>query len=73
MSVIVKCPDDKIRMFCKGADNVIKSKVKQNSDYIPQANDALLKFASNGLRTLMIAYKEISNDVYNQWNKEYLV
>ena len=73
MSVIVECPDKKIRMFSKGADSAIKSKIKLNPEYLQQANDALVKFARSGLRTLMIAFKEINRDDYDQFNKEYFV
>jgi magnesium-transporting ATPase (P-type) len=73
MSVIVKCPDGKIRLFCKGADMEIRRRITQNPEQIPTTNRALIKFARLGLRTLMIAYKELNEEEYEEWNKEYVV
>ena len=73
MSVIVKCPDGKIRMYCKGADSVVKNKISLNVEKLEFANKALLKFARKGLRTLMIAYKEITEIEYQEWSNEYSV
>lgn len=73
MSVIVKCPDGKIRMFSKGADNEIRRRITRNPEQIIKTNRALIKFASLGLRTLMIAYKELTEQEYHEWNNEYIV
>jgi phospholipid-transporting ATPase len=72
MSVIVKCPDNKIRIYCKGADSVIRDKITQNPELLKYTEDHLMEFAKEGLRTLMIAYREISEEEYQKWHKEYL-
>uniref|UniRef100_A0A670Z4S3 Phospholipid-transporting ATPase n=1 Tax=Pseudonaja textilis TaxID=8673 RepID=A0A670Z4S3_PSETE len=62
MSVIVKMPDGKIYLFCKGADSSIFPRV-------PEAEAQKTKVhveqnAVDGYRTLCVAYKEISPAVY---------
>ena len=71
MSVIVECPDKKIRLFSKGADSVISELITENESLIEKTNNHLIKFAKKGLRTLMIAYREISNEEYLIFEREY--
>lgn len=33
MSTIVRCPDGKIKLFCKGADTVILERLTENQPY----------------------------------------
>ncbi len=72
MSVVVRCPDNIIRIYCKGADSVIREKITLNSELLNYTEDHLMQFAKEGLRTLMIAYREISDNEYQQWHKDYL-
>jgi len=72
MSVIIKCPDGIIRLYCKGADTVIRKLIKNNKDLLQYTDQHMLMFAQEGLRTLMIAYKEIPEKEYIEWNKKYL-
>jgi len=71
MSVIVKCPDKKIRLFIKGADSVIRERVTKNPEIIKDTDKFLMNFAQRGLRTLMVAYKEIGEKEYDEWSDEY--
>lgn len=71
MSVILKCPDNKIRLFIKGADSAIRERISQNRDLIKDSDTHLLHFAQKGLRTLMIAYKELSLREYEDWSDDY--
>ena len=72
MSVVIKCPDGKIRLFTKGADTVIRKLITLNKELVEITDQHLLDFAHSGLRTLMIAYKEIPEHEYNEWNQKYL-
>ena len=64
--------DDTIRVMCKGADSIIipllkkgqESKIKKTLEFLDQ-------FSKEGLRTLVIAEKIISDSDYQIWNKEY--
>ncbi|POW20980.1 hypothetical protein PSHT_02928 [Puccinia striiformis] len=73
MSTIVRCPDDKIRLLCKGADSIIMSRLKpdQDEDLKRRVNQDLESFASDGLRTLLIASREVSEEEYLEFQQEY--
>ncbi|XP_072467859.1 phospholipid-transporting ATPase IB isoform X7 [Notamacropus eugenii] len=71
MSVIVRTPSGQIRLYCKGADNVIFERLSENSEFTEQTLCHLEYFATEGLRTLCIAYADISEDVYREWSVIY--
>lgn len=73
MSVIVKCPDGRIRVYMKGADSIVRERISLNSSLIETTDSFLLNFSRDGLRTLMIAYKEMSQSEYFAWEKDYIV
>ena len=71
MSVIIKNPEGKIILYTKGADSIIEkliNKNSKNSDEFSSTIENLNKFAKKGLRTLMLAYKELNEDEYMDWN-----
>jgi phospholipid-translocating ATPase len=73
MSAIIRMPDGKIFLYCKGADSVIYSRLKrgEQSSLRKSTAEHLEMFAREGLRTLCVARKEISEDDYQAWNKEH--
>ncbi|KAJ3217909.1 hypothetical protein HDU67_007060 [Dinochytrium kinnereticum] len=72
MSSIVRCPDGKIRLYIKGADTVILERLsKENNPYVDSTCVLLEEYATEGLRTLCIAYREIPDEEYNQWSQIY--
>lgn len=79
MSVIVRTPDGKIKLFCKGADSVIYERLaitKSNDsdnfiDFRKTTLDHLESFASEGLRTLCFAYADIPESQYEWWQDIY--
>lgn len=73
MSAIIRMPDGKIFLFCKGADSVIYSRLRRGEQAQLRKSTAehLEMFAREGLRTLCIAQKEISEEDYQAWNKEH--
>jgi len=73
MSAIVRMPDNKIILFCKGADSIIYSRLKRGEQPELRKSTAehLEMFAREGLRTLCIAQKELSEDEYQKWNIEH--
>ena len=79
MTVIVKDQrTGQIKVLVKGADSVINSLLaKLDADDIKDAKQSqirqstahcLLENAKQGLRTLLIAEKTISQNEYNEWN-----
>ena len=74
MSVIVKTPSNKYMVYTKGADSIIEQLLcadDKKSDLLKTTNEFLKKFATKGLRTLMVGYKEITEDYYNKWAEKY--
>uniref|UniRef100_A0A4W5K5F2 Phospholipid-transporting ATPase n=1 Tax=Hucho hucho TaxID=62062 RepID=A0A4W5K5F2_9TELE len=63
MSVIVRNPAGHIKLYCKGADTIIFDRLDPHSQ---QA------FAGEGLRTLALAYKDLDENVLEEWMKRLL-
>ncbi|XP_061173157.1 phospholipid-transporting ATPase ID-like isoform X1 [Saccostrea echinata] len=67
MSVIVR-KDGKMQLMCKGADNVIFERLdKKCAESKEIITHHLNEFANDGLRTLCLASKDISEDFWNVW------
>jgi len=73
MSAIIRMPDGKIILFCKGADSIIYSRLARGQQAELRASTAehLEIFAREGLRTLCIAQRELTEEEYRVWNREH--
>ncbi|XP_067888832.1 probable phospholipid-transporting ATPase IM [Heterodontus francisci] len=72
MSVIVRCPDKKLYLYCKGADTIVFERLNSSSQHLRDITTAHLdEFAGNGLRTLALAYKELDERYFVNWQKRY--
>ena len=71
MTVVVRTPENKILVITKGADSIIEKRLKPNSRFLKQTQNYLDAYAKEGLRTLLIASKQMSEKDYNAWNKKY--
>uniref|UniRef100_A0A3B4WQT0 Phospholipid-transporting ATPase n=1 Tax=Seriola lalandi dorsalis TaxID=1841481 RepID=A0A3B4WQT0_SERLL len=71
MSVVVRTPNGKLRLYCKGADNVIFERLTEASQYKELTVAHLEQFATEGLRTLCFAYVDLEEGAYQEWLKEY--
>lgn len=72
MSVICRHPDGKIVLYCKGADTVIYERLsKASNPYADKTLELLEECATEGLRTLCLARREISPAEYSSWSKQY--
>ncbi|KAK7402478.1 phospholipid transporting ATPase [Neonectria punicea] len=73
MSSIVRMPDGRIILICKGADSVIYARLKkgEQKELRKETADHLEMFAREGLRTLCIAHKEVTEEEYRIWKKEH--
>ena len=71
MAVIIRFPDNKIYLFAKGADSAIGERITQNKELIEITNEHLIEFANHGLRTLMVAYRELTEEEYIIYDKAY--
>ena len=66
MSVLIKSGGT-IKMYTKGADSIIKARLSNSSTL--NLDEELNKFASIGLRTLLIAMRTVSEQEYNTFKK----
>ncbi|XP_025087156.1 LOW QUALITY PROTEIN: probable phospholipid-transporting ATPase IA [Pomacea canaliculata] len=71
MSVVVRSPDGKIMLYCKGADTVIYERLDDTQLYGDVTLHHLEDFATVGLRTLCFAKAEISLEFYNEWRNTF--
>ena len=75
MSVILRDPQGRIVLMCKGADSVIMERLSEkskNSKTLENTSGYVDEYAEEGLRTLFLAEKFITEAVYQQWNNEVL-
>nr|XP_026696288.1 phospholipid-transporting ATPase IA isoform X4 [Ciona intestinalis] len=68
MSVIVRAPDGRIILMCKGADNVIFERLSEKSQFKFETENHLRDYARDGLRTLCFAQTELNEAAYKKWN-----
>ncbi|XP_056637997.1 probable phospholipid-transporting ATPase IA isoform X1 [Diorhabda sublineata] len=73
MSVIVRDPKGKIKLFCKGADSIIYERLDNNSgrEHCEILLQHLENFASEGLRTLCCAVTDLKESDYEHWKELY--
>ncbi|WPG97365.1 phospholipid-transporting atpase dnf1 [Acrodontium crateriforme] len=73
MSAIVRMPDGRILLLCKGADSIIYSRLKrgQQAELRRSTAEHLEMFAREGLRTLCLAEREIGEEEYKKWSVEH--
>ncbi|CAG8554921.1 10831_t:CDS:2 [Ambispora leptoticha] len=73
MSVIVRPPEGGVILICKGADSIIYERLEKGRDEtLKETTLADLEvFANEGLRTLCVAYRVISDEEYNTWAQKY--
>ncbi|NXM59472.1 AT8B2 ATPase, partial [Illadopsis cleaveri] len=73
MSVIVRSPEGKIRLYCKGADTILLERLHPvNQDLTSITTDHLNEYAGEGLRTLVLAYKDLEESYYKDWSERLL-
>jgi phospholipid-transporting ATPase len=71
MSTLFRCPDGKIRLYVKGADTVIFERLSDDNEFIDVTTKHLEEFAVEGLRTLCIATRVITDQEYAEWSEIY--
>ena len=69
MSTIFRCPDGKIRIYCKGADTVILERLAQDNPVVDVTLQHLEDYATEGLRTLCFAMREVPDAEFRKWQQ----
>ena len=71
MSVIVKY-EGKIKLYCKGADNVIFERLASGQEEArARTQEHLDKFATDGLRTLVLGVRDLTQQQFDDWKAEH--
>uniref|UniRef100_A0A8C1QL77 Phospholipid-transporting ATPase n=1 Tax=Cyprinus carpio TaxID=7962 RepID=A0A8C1QL77_CYPCA len=72
MSVIVRSPEGKLTLFCKGADTIIYERLHPSSSKLMEVTtEHLNEYAGEGLRTLALAYKDLDEDEFEKWKERH--
>lgn len=74
MSVIVRQETtNHIFLFIKGADNAIEQRLTETDRHLFQMNysNDVDRYSQQGLRTLVLAWKPISEDEFSNWKEKY--
>jgi phospholipid-translocating ATPase len=75
MSVVVRSlneDDRRLFLLTKGADNIIFERLKEGEEELKAITTQHLDaFANEGLRTLTLAYKVVSEEYYADWSQRY--
>ncbi|XP_057951462.1 putative phospholipid-transporting ATPase 9 isoform X2 [Malania oleifera] len=72
MSVIVRNEEGKLLLLCKGADSVMFEKLAKNGrEFEKNTKEHINEYADAGLRTLVLAYRELDEEEYIVFNEEF--
>ncbi|XP_045820794.1 putative phospholipid-transporting ATPase 9 [Trifolium pratense] len=71
MSVIVRDEEGKLLLLSKGADSVMFERLGKNGrQFEEKTKQHINEYADAGLRTLILAYREVDEEEYDLFNKE---
>lgn len=72
MSVIVQTEEGKILLLSKGADSVMFPRLaRTGNDFEEKAREHIHDYADAGLRTLILAYREIDEEEFQNFNERF--
>nr|ACZ74715.1 E1-E2 type truncated ATPase [Phaseolus vulgaris] len=72
MSVIVRNEENQLLLLCKGADSVMFERLSQHGrQFEVETRDHIKRYAEAGLRTLVVTYRELDEEEYKLWDKEF--
>ncbi|XP_061468769.1 phospholipid-transporting ATPase ID-like isoform X3 [Rhineura floridana] len=72
MSVIVRSPKGKLTLYCKGADTILYELLHSSCGPLKEeTREYLEEFAGEGLRTLVVAYKDLEQSYFEEWQRRH--
>ncbi|XP_054614241.1 phospholipid-transporting ATPase ID-like [Dunckerocampus dactyliophorus] len=72
MSVIVRTPEGRLTLYCKGADAIIYERLHSScSKLMGATSEHLDEYAGDGLRTLVLAYKDLDERYVKEWMRRH--
>ena len=69
MSVVCRTPEGKIELYVKGADNIMVERLAKNQSELDAMAATLINYGTEGLRTLVLAKRELTQEQWEAWNK----
>uniref|UniRef100_A0A0A0LVP6 Phospholipid-transporting ATPase n=1 Tax=Cucumis sativus TaxID=3659 RepID=A0A0A0LVP6_CUCSA len=73
MSVIIRDSKGKLLLLCKGADSVMFERLAKNRcEFEEQTKVHVNEYADAGLRTLVLAYRELKEEEFNSFHQEFI-
>ena len=70
MTILIRLPNGQVKLYIKGADSVILPLITSET-YKFETIENLESYANQGLRTLVLASKDLSVTEYGAWNEKY--
>ncbi|XAR53186.1 Phospholipid-translocating ATPase [Bertholletia excelsa] len=72
-SVVCRYANGRLVLYCKGADTMIYERLAHGeTDVKLITREHLEQFGAAGLRTLCLAYKDLSSTAYEDWNQKFI-
>ncbi|XP_055009177.1 phospholipid-transporting ATPase ID-like [Boleophthalmus pectinirostris] len=72
MSVVVRNPEGKTTLYCKGADTIIYERLHPSCKKLMEVTTQHLnEYAGDGLRTLVLAYKDLDEEYMEDWRRRH--
>ncbi|XP_015261024.1 PREDICTED: phospholipid-transporting ATPase ID-like, partial [Gekko japonicus] len=72
MSVIVRSPEGELTLYCKGADTIVYDLLHPSCEPLKEkTTEHLEEFAGEGLRTLVVAYKDLDEATFEGWQQRH--
>ncbi|OMO51953.1 Cation-transporting P-type ATPase [Corchorus capsularis] len=72
MSVILRNEEGKLLLLCKGADSVMFARLAKNGqEFAQETKEHIDEYADAGLRTLVLAYRELDEEEYVEFNEKF--
>ncbi|XP_060092630.1 phospholipid-transporting ATPase ID-like [Heteronotia binoei] len=72
MSVIVRSPKGELTLYCKGADTIVYNLLHPSCGPLKEeTTEHLEEFAGEGLRTLVVAYKDLDEATFRGWQQRH--
>ncbi|XP_056875092.1 phospholipid-transporting ATPase ID [Takifugu flavidus] len=72
MSVIVRSPEGRLTLYCKGADTIVFERLHPSCNKLKEVTTSHLnEYAGDGLRTLALAYKDLDEDYIEGWKRRH--
>ncbi|NWI17791.1 AT8B2 ATPase, partial [Crypturellus soui] len=66
----VRSPEGRIRLYCKGADTILLERLGPGERELSAVTaDHLNEYAGEGLRTLLLAYRDLEEGYYVEWSE----